>query len=195
VFVLQAKMANAGRGKGMGGYGGGGDLAHLPDLPTHMKLELAFHRSCVENNATIEEKKDALKALASRLDLVLVKPDKLVKNQTFQSGSGTDKAEGKKPIKNDGDLSASAPAVTQVRKSKGPGPGELQPGQTPSWKKDSELIALQKQFRDKQLEAEAERDVDAKAAITADMAAINAAIRAKKEELRAAKAAQGSTSG
>jgi hypothetical protein len=131
----------------------------------------------------------ALKALAARLDLVMVKPDKLVKNQTFQSGSGQtqgDKKLGKEEV-------PQSSGGNQKFKVKGPGPGELQPGQTASWKKDADLLFLQKQFREMQTSAEKETDVATKTVLSTEMAKINLQIKDKKAELRGAKAAQSTT--
>jgi hypothetical protein len=138
---------------------------------------IEFDRCVAKHTIKYEDQLAFLKMAASKLNYVLVKPEKLVKTQNF----------GSAPQQAPPPANQARPVAAPSRTRKGPAPGELQPGQTTSWKKDPELKLMKSEFRRLQLLSEAEKDLDAKEHLAEELQRINVRIHDHSVALRSAK--------
>lgn len=146
-------------------------------ISNELKLMIEFDRCVAKHAIKYEEQLAFLKMAASKLNYVLVKPEKLVKTQNF----------GSAPQQAPPTAAQARPAVVPNRTRKGPAPGELQPGQTTSWKKDPELLNLKREFRELQLLSESEENSEVKENLAAELQVINTRIHDRSVALRSAK--------
>jgi hypothetical protein len=146
-------------------------------LSNELRLMIEFDRCVAKHSIKYEDQLAFLKMAASKLNYLLVKPEKLVKTQNF--GSVSQQAPPS--------TSSTQERAPKARTPKGPGPGEVQPGQTVSWKKDPELLRLKGEFRSLQLTSEAEGNVQVKKDLAAALQELNNRIRSHSEALRAEK--------